>query len=454
LKILIQKKSFGVITNVFTSLRDNPIISDTLWVTTLSTIAKGVGFLIPFFIAAWFGICPETDAFFFAYGLVLYLAGVLAPVVESVIVPFIAEIKAKGDVEVKTFLGTTLVLLTVATVLLAGFFLIISKPLLTFVTCFSKESLNLIFWLLVEIMPLLVLLIATSLLAGTLNSLKLFSLPAISPALRAVPTLFFAFHLKDKIGIHSIAIGYVIGELFRLSFLTVQAIRKDVFSLNNTFFIYSSPIFLKFIKTSSYLVIGMIIIAFNPIVDKTMASWLGPGSVSLLEYAERLYQIPLTLVGSGFLVVILSHWSDSFFQDNDKVFRQKVITATKIAGIIAFLITFLLLFLNYPLVNFVYGYGKLSVHHLNLVSGIWMCYLIGFVPTILGFLFSRAHLAKKNTKLLMAIGISNFILNISFNFIFIGPFGISGLALSTTITHFILAFVLYYFLVKPKIVFN
>ena len=85
-------------------IRSYPFLWDTITTTLLSTIGNGVGLLIPFFIALWFGVTSDTDAFFFSYGLILFFSLTVAPVVESVIVPYIAE--ARGiESDVAAFVG-------------------------------------------------------------------------------------------------------------------------------------------------------------------------------------------------------------------------------------------------------------------------------------------------------------------------------------------------------------
>ena len=431
----------GTLPKLWSQISKRPLVRDTIVTTVLSTAGKAVGFLIPFFIAAWFGVTGETDAFFFAYGLVVFLTQIFASVVESIIVPFIAEIKANNEAEIKTFLGSTLMLATGGLALLGIVFLIVAKPLLTVVTRFPPESIELTFLLLAETVPLLVLLVGTSLLSGALNAYRLFWLPATSPAFRALLTLFVIYLFKDKIGVHSIAAGYVVGEGFRFLILSRELFRRGIlsFKISNVL----NPKLLEFLKITSYQVIGMVAIAFNPIVDKTMASWLGPGYVSILEYADRLYQIPMNLISQGLFVVLLSHWSDDFYQGNEGVFKSRVInTAMAIGGGVVLLsLTFILL--RYPLVNLVYGYGKFPRQYLPQVTAVWGLYLIGLAPTIFGLIFARAHMVWKNTRTLMNLGILNCIMHVLLNLILIGPFGIYGLALSTVVTYSLVSIGLY-----------
>lgn len=297
------------ISKVIEQFKSSPIVRDTVVTTIFATSGRGVGFLIPFFIAAWYGVGKETDAFFFAYSLIIYLATIFSPVMESIIVPFIAEKRAKQE-DVGGFIGRVLGISALGLLALSGIFLIVIKPFLAVLTRFSPEGIDLIYRILLETIPLLVLLVWTSILAGTLNAYKVFVIPAMSPAFRALMTIGFIYLFKKSLGVHAIAWGYVAGEIFRLSILFWLLQKLNLFRLRVR--VGWEPKFNEFLKASSYQIIGMSIMAFTPVINKTMASWLGKGSVSILEYADRLYMIPLTFLASGFVVTFLSHWSDRY----------------------------------------------------------------------------------------------------------------------------------------------
>ena len=129
-------------------------------------------------------------------------------------------------------------------------------------------------------------------------------------------------------GVHAIAWGYVAGEIFRLFVLFVMLKKLAIFHLKLS--IGWEPKFVEFFKTSSYQIIGMSMLAFTPIINKTMASWLGPGNVSLLEYADRLYMIPITLLTSGLIVTLLAHWSERYQAGGEERLKNDVLKAVKV----------------------------------------------------------------------------------------------------------------------------
>lgn len=425
------------------ALRSSPLLRDTAVATGFTIVGKAIGFAIPFFVAAWFGVGPDTDAFFFAYGLVLLLAGIFFPVVEAVIVPFITEIKAQNESEVRRFAGATLVASIAGLAVLGALLFAVSKPLLATVSKFPPNSLELISRLLLETSPLLLLLVGTSLVSGVLNAYRLFSLPAVSPGIRAVVAIAVIFATKGRLGVHSIALGYVAGELIRFISLIIYAAKKGMAPSISS--VKPDTRVFEFLKTASYQIIGMAVLVFNPVVDKTMASWLAPGSVSILEYSDRLYEIPITLITRGLFVVLLSHWSISFYEgarngfDRHADLRRNAVKAAAFVGAAAVAISAALILLRGPLVGLVYGHGEFSKEYLPAVQGVWSLYLAGLAPSVVGWVFARGHLVLKNTKLLMLSGIICSLLNVAFNLVLIRPFGLYGLALSTSITYSIVA---------------
>jgi len=421
------------------TIRSHPLIWDTITTTALSTIGKGVGFLIPFFIAAWFGVTSETDAFFFAYGLILFLSGIFAPVVESVIVPYIAEARAQGE-DVGRFVSGILGISGIGLLVLAGVALLVTKPILSLITRFDPQALNLVYQLLMETLSLIILLVWTSILSGALNTYKKFAFPALSPAFRAIVNLSIIFIFKDIFGVHAIAWGYVVGEAVRLAILVGLIKRLNLFKLGLS--LQLNPNLRQFLKTASYQVIGMVAVALNPFVDKIMASWLGGGSVSVLHYADRLYMIPVSFLCAGLFPVVLSHWSKDYYQEEERLFK-KVKNAAKVALGLSFIILIILIFFSKSIVYLAFVRGEFDPNYQHILQMTFICYLLGLTPYVAGSMFTRFHLVLKNTHFLMKLAILNCFLNAVLNYFLMQFAGVIGIALSTSITTLIVSILLF-----------
>ncbi len=418
------------------------MVRDTLSTTIWSTLGKAVGFLIPFFIAAWFGVSDETDAFFFSYGIVLFLSSIFCPVVESIVVPYIAEAR-KNEEDVGRFLGKILGISGIGILIICGLLLIIIRPVLSLITHFDQKSLDTIYKLLIEIAPLLLLLTWTSVLSGAINAYKKFVFPAISPAFRAIVNLIIIFVLKNKIGVHAVALGYVFGELVRMGILLNILSRMRLFSLKISFAL--DPKIREFFKTSSFQIFGMVAVGLNPIIDKIMVSWLEVGSISLLEYADRLFIIPVTFFSSGFVVVILTYLSDQYYETlNKDILRKELFRIAKIMGLLSFIITIVTMLIHKFITYIAFGRGEFPLEKLGDVRILFLLLLIGLMPYTINLIIVRGLIILKNTKSLFKALVLKNIIKILLNLVLIFLLGLNGIVLSTSITAFLILIYLYY----------
>src|SRR5260370_40061836 len=81
---------------------------------------------------------------------------------------------------------------------------------------------------------------------------------------------------------------------------------------------------LEFLKLCSYTIVSMVVAGPPPLINRMIASRWGPGSVSIVEYSEKMFYVPAGLLGSGFLTVLLSHWSLHFQEASVAKLRDDV----------------------------------------------------------------------------------------------------------------------------------
>ncbi|HEQ72552.1 MAG TPA: hypothetical protein ENN69_08690, partial [Spirochaetia bacterium] len=332
-------------------------VKDTLKTTAFSSVGRAIGFLIPFFIAAWFGTSPQTDAFFFIYGLVIFLSSIFASTVAAVIVPYIAEMLARREnpgrfisslLQISTLLLT--LLLGAAAVLLAGFFVFFNP----FSPAVTAESIL----MLCELLPLVFLLVWTGILEGVLQADKKFSLPALSLILRAALTITLIWLFKPWLGIHAVITGYLAGEAARFLLLLIAAGRLRLFR----FHCLRRPDgrVKDFLGKAAFQVVGVTAMGLNPVIDKLMAATLPMGSVSVLYYAERLFLIPVTFLVSGVLITLLSYWSGGLQTAGRTQLARDVSRTARWTVSPGLLVTVAVLLLAGPLAELAYGRGEMT----------------------------------------------------------------------------------------------
>ncbi|MEM3362665.1 MAG: lipid II flippase MurJ [Candidatus Aenigmatarchaeota archaeon] len=416
--------------NLFVSNgQERNLLLDVISITILNSIARVTGYCVPLLIANWFGVSKETDVFFFAYGLILFFTGIFSPIMESLIIPYIAEVKAKNE-DVGKFVSNVLNVSFLFFSVLTIVFILSVKPFLSLIINFDSYSLNLFHFIFIEIAPLTIFTILSSILVGALNSFKKFFISIISLFFRSTVNIVFIFLLKGICGVHSIAIGYVIGEIFRFLILAIIINKMNLFRL--TIYLKLDSKLLEFSKISFYQIAGMIAVGLNPLIDKVMASYLGEGSISILYYADRLYMIPVSFLITGLTIPFLSDWSEKYYQYNSRRLHNDIKKVVSKVFIFALSLAVFLSLFRHPIVSLLLG-KAVSGSSKELIEFVLIGYLLGLVPFTAGFPLSRAHMVIKNTKFLAVVLISNFFAKVALNFIFIHFLGLFGLALSTSL---------------------
>jgi len=428
-------------------VKASSIIRDTLNTTSLGILGKGAGLLVPFFIAAWFGVSESTDVFFFVMAIFVLFSGIFAWSAEATIVSFVAKLQNEGPKNVGLFLGKLIPILESGIIFILLIVIASSKPLFSLITNFSKDSINLLCVLLLEISPAILFVTISDIFSGVLSAYKCFLIPAFLRSLSLVIVIGVTYFLKGSLGVHSIIIGFVTGEALRLFLLWLILHRRGVGPANIS--LRFNGAVLEFLKTSMYLAMGMSAAGLSPIINRTMASYWGAGSISVLEYAERICFIPAGIMNSGFLIVILSYWSTGFQKHGSEKLWKDVLRMTKLIGCFSFVFSIALFIFRYPLVSLVIGWGgKIPKGKLIETSQLLGIYLLGLIPSNISLVFGRAHLVLRNTKILMKITFIGIGILFLLNMALAPYFGLKGVALALVSSQAIMSLMLFLTLKK------
>ncbi len=137
---------------------------------------------------------------------------------------------------------------------------------------------------------------------GILQSHNHFLLPALAPIMFDLGILIGVIFLLEPFGVHGIAIGAVLGAAMHLGIQVPGLIRFNAqwkFELG-----LRDPVLWHVIRLMLPRVAGLGVFSINFVVMNNIASRLGVGSVSALDWGWRLMQIPQTLIGTAMGTVI------------------------------------------------------------------------------------------------------------------------------------------------------
>lgn len=139
---------------------------------------------------------------------------------------------------------------------------------------------------------------------GILHSFNHFLLPAIAPIMLDLGILFGVLFLMpiDALGVYGVALGAILGASLHLGIQIPGLIHfrmrwKPALGFNN-------PALWRIIRLMLPRIAGLGVFHINFIVMNNIASRLGTGSVSALDWGWKLMQIPQTLIGTAMGIVI------------------------------------------------------------------------------------------------------------------------------------------------------
>lgn len=401
------------------------IFSASSLVTLASLVGQAPGFLIPIAIAATLGVTAETDAFFLALAISSFVVSVTSAAAEHVAVPFFVAAR-RSERGFQRFLGEA----SGVTLVLPATFLIGLLPLVHAASWFQSGREALAEYLLWGLIPFVFLSAMASVWVGALNADRSYVAGALSPGLRSLVVLGLVVIAGDRWGVHGLVVGYGVGELCRALFLGARvASRYGVLPGVSR----PSSEVRQFVRTAIAQVAGSAVLGLTPLIDRVMASTLGPGNVSILHYAERIWQVPLSLVASGFLVVSLAEWSHEVHagQRPGDLSRNARKAAAYLGGL-AVAVCAVLVVYRAAVVGVVFAGGSLSEWELSQIADALGVFLLGLPLYLVGLVYTRAFLVLGRSDWLFKVSIGQLLLKILLNLVLMRAWGVVGIALSST----------------------
>ena len=424
------------------------LLKNILIVAPLSVIGRAGTFLIYVVLANWFGAPAEMDFVYYYWGIAVFLIELLsAASAYSVLVPLLAEARAKGETEAQrcvqsifpryiTLMPGLCCLLVAVSWASAQFFLpnagLAPSSTITIVCGFLCFT---------------VIASVRWMLKAILDTYQAFHLPVIVQGLRAVIVISTIYLCKPALTWFSIPLALSVGELFQVVVLLPRCCAVLNLSVRQMFkgnrhheSLLQEPTYTKQFLRQCLLMMGAALSdGLNPVVDRSMASVLGESSVSKLDYALRLCAIPETLTGVT-LPVLLSHWA-KISSSGSRSENAEQLQRSVWQGVVALLVLmapFLLGFYLFraDIVAVLYGHGELSEAGQTHIAALLGIYLSGMLPRLMSRLLIRAHLARQAHRTVVTATLIRLVLNPFLNWIFMRYWGLEGVAWSTALLSF------------------
>lgn len=402
----------------------------------MTMISRVLGFVRDILIAGTLGTGPIADAFFVAFKFPNLFRRLFAEgAFNSAFVPLFAKrLEGEGKASAKQFaqealsvLLFTLVLLTIIAEITMPWLMHVIAP--GFVDTPDKFDMGVLFTRIA--FPYLLFMSLVALLSAVLNSVGRFTAAAAAPILLnivLIAALLLAAPYFDNPGM-VLAWGVAVAGAAQFALLLV-AVRRAGFDLH-----LPRPRLTPGVKRLVALGIpGVIaggITQFNLLVGSIIAS-LQDGAVSLLYYADRIYQLPLGVVGIAIGIVLLPDLSRRLRAEDGAGANHAQNRAFEFAMLLTVPAAVALAVIPVPIIQVLFERGAFSAADTHGTALALAGFSIGLPAFVLTKVLSPGFFAREDTATPMRFAAIGIAVNIAGSLALFFWIGHVGIALATS----------------------
>jgi putative peptidoglycan lipid II flippase len=416
-----------------------PILTISIILTSLA------GLLSQIAIAKFFGTSAALDAFFVALMFLLFFheSIYIGGAVKSAFMPVFSSISAQSIDKASSFasvaisMGTTILIIISITI-----FVFAPKIVFLVAPGFNPDSKSIAILILRLFCPLFPLIGVLAFLTALLHLSFRFTIPAIGLIIINIIILISTIVFHNTIGVKSIALGWIFGLFVQLLLLCKEVSKTNTIRLRISFD-WRNKAFLKFARYMGLIMLEYPMGFLMLVIERHIASRLGPGSISQLDYARKLAWLSLRFIVSPLHTAFFPNLVRSISKGDLKGAKKNLETMSQI-----------ILFLLLPISIFIWMFGKMVVRVLfqrgefgiESTSNTFLClryFTLGLIGTAIWLTFRLAAHAFGDMMLILKVFLGCLMVYIPAAYTLSAIWGIKGLAMAYSIAMTSLALLLF-----------
>jgi peptidoglycan biosynthesis protein MviN/MurJ (putative lipid II flippase) len=394
--------------------------------------------------AKYFGVSLAREVWLLAYTTMLAIdTAFWGPINESFRAKFIFIKVAEGENIAIKYTQSLLFYIFVSSTILM-FFIFSFPEYIAYIIApkYHSITLNLLIKMLVYAAPILLLNQAILIGNSILNAYEVFFVPEISGFVNILINIILLIYLTPVYGVYALMISYFISVIVNLLFILyyVKITKIPLFKLDWNFhfsgfkmyFIFALPLFFPYF-------LGQV----NSIKEKSLATSIGIGTVSTMDYANRLPTMMYAVVISIISTILLPVLAESYTRKNIKTYIESFQSVYQIGLLLLGFVVVFIFGASQPLIYILYQSKNITHLELNQIIELSKYYSISLLGIFLYTIFGMSMMASGYNKKYAFLGIITQLLVIFINSMLIEKFGVYVFPISITIAHIVAAYFMF-----------
>ena len=432
-------------------------------VSSFTLLSRITGLARDIIIARAFGAGSLTDAFWVAFRIPNLLRRLFAEgAFAQAFVPILGEVRNQHESEavrvlldrVAITLFLVLSLTTVVGVIGAPWVVMAMASGLTDPT--RASDFDSAVWMTRVMLPYIICMSLVAFASGVLNTWRRFAVPAFTPVLLNLSMIGSSLLLSDYFSqpIYALAAGVMLGGLAQLAVqwwaLSRLGLRPRLIGPVKP--ALSDPIVRRIMKQMLPATLGVSVAQISLLINTNIATWLTPGSVTWLSFADRLMEFPTALIVVALGTILLPSLAKAHAQpDGQQQYSHLLDWGLKLMLLLGLPAALCMVLMADALVATLFHYGAFNASDVSQTRLAVMAYSVGLVGLLTIKILAPGFYAKQDIRTPVKIAIGVLVLTQVMNLFLVPWLAHAGLALAIGLGACLNALALYVGLRRKKI---
>jgi putative peptidoglycan lipid II flippase len=419
----------------------------TVTIGGLTLVSRIAGFAREMLMSRVMGATWQTDAFYIAFRLPNTFRRLFGEGAFSAgFVPLYSQrLQSGGEGEAKRFSEEVLAVFLPTLILFTLLFILGMKLFIAAISGWDGERLAFATFLTRITFPYLLLISLVSLYSGVLNSIARFTAAAFAPALLNLAMLCALIFVRvgGETTATWLAVAVTAGGVLQLGLLIAACKRAGIVLKVRRPRI--TPGVRQFVRVVLPATLGAGVYQISVFIDTFFLTRIGTGAVSYFNYADRLNQLPLGVIGAAIGTAILPQVSRHVdIGEADKAARVQG-QAAELAMLLCLPAALALAVSALPLVSAIFEAGRFDATDAHFTALTLSIISLGLPAYVLVKVLTPGFYARRDTATPVKIALVVLVVNVILNFALIWGLGlgIAGLAAAVALSSWLNCAMLY-----------
>ncbi len=417
------------------------LLRSTATISGLTLFSRITGLIRDVLIARAFGAGPLTDAFWVAFRIPNLLRRLFAEgAFSQAFVPILgASREQSSEEDVRRLLDRVAVLLTVALMVVTAIGVIAAPWVVTAMATGMRHDERAgefasAVWMTRVMFPYILCMSLVAFASGVLNTWRRFAVPAFTPVLLNLAMIAASLWLADRFDppIHALAIGVMAGGLAQLAVQWIALKRLGLAPRWGTRVgdAWRDDRVRHVLRQMLPATLGVSVAQLSIIINTNIATWLTPGSVTWLSFADRLMEFPTALLGVALGTVLLPSLSRAHGAGDTVRYGALLDWGLRLMLLAGIPAAVGLALLSEGLVATLFHYGAFETSDVLQTTSAVVAYAVGLTGLLAVKILAPGFYARQDIRTPVRIAIIVLIVTQLLNLAFVPLMGHAGLALS------------------------